>query len=171
MLLWRRAGVWESSQPKILPELLLAAGPRAGLLTCVDLRSRHDGPARGGGPHVRCVSPAPPHAAGALQGGYLFTIVTNIRAAIGTCSAHADGQALRSERPLGIPRPSLLSKDPSSPGAGLAGWVWAQRTAETARLCRHPPCPPLSVGGLFQDIAPNLRCWAFPRAHVPVISV
>lgn len=90
--------------------------------------------------------PSAPHAAGALQGGYLFTIVTNIRAAIGTCSAHADGQALRSERLLEILRPSPLSEVTSSPRAGLAGWVWARRTAETTRLCRHPPGPPFIRG-------------------------
>lgn len=110
----------------------------------MDLRSGHDGPARGGGPHVRCVSPAPPHAAGALQGGCLFTIVTNIRAAIGTCSAHADGQALRSERLLEIPRPSPLSEDTSSPW-GRPGWVGVG--AENSRddsVVQASPLPPLS---------------------------
>lgn len=81
--------------------------------------------------------------------GLLFTIVTDIiRAAIGTCSAHADRQALRSERLLEIPRPSLLSAGasrtrgwPGSVGVGAEN----SRDDSVGQASPRPPLYPWEV--------------------------
>lgn len=109
-----------------------------------------------------------PHHKSTTNGlSLLFTIMNKIiRAVITKCSAHAEGQALRSEGTLRNLLPSPLSVDINTRGkpglvTGCKGW----------QRCPGSTLVPLVCGGFVPRwIAPNLCVCAFSCVHTPVIE-